>query len=115
MTPAFVRVLQRRALADHMAVLDAILERLRSGEDPRADRRSREQRGPEDQDGKTGESPALGQLIAFLTRALICASSAAVSSFSANSTGHMAPLSRFAVSLKPSVAYLVLNFSAGLK
>ena len=33
-------------------------------------------------------------------------------SFSANSVGHMAPSSRFALSLKPSVAYRVLNFCA---
>src|SRR5206468_7007666 len=32
--------------------------------------------------------------------------------FSAKAVGHMAPSSRFAASLKPSVAYLVLNFCA---
>src|SRR5438105_1488204 len=52
------------------------------------------------------------QLTAFLTSAPILASSAAVNSFSAKATGHMAPSSRFAASLKPNVAYLVLNFCA---
>src|SRR5918911_2566659 len=52
------------------------------------------------------------QLTAFFTSATIRASSAAVSSFSAKAVGHMAPSSRFASSLKPSVAYLVLNFWA---
>ena len=52
------------------------------------------------------------QLTAFLTRALILASSAGVSSFSAKEVGHMAPSSRFAVSLKPKVAYLALNLAA---
>src|SRR5438876_3999711 len=52
------------------------------------------------------------QLTAFFTSALILASSAAVNSFSAKAVGHMAPWSRFAVSLKPNVAYLVLNFCA---
>src|SRR5437867_3197617 len=55
------------------------------------------------------------QLTAFFTSALILASSAAVNSFRAKTTGHMAPSSRFAASLKPSVAYLVLNFCAGWK
>ena len=50
------------------------------------------------------------QLAAFFTSALILASSAAVSSFSAKAVGHMWPSSRFALSLKPIVAYLVLNF-----
>ena len=49
---------------------------------------------------------------ACCTSAPILASSAAVNSLSANATGHMLPSSRFALSLKPSVAYLVLNFSA---
>src|SRR5881628_143014 len=52
------------------------------------------------------------QLTAFFTSAPILASSAAVTSFSAKATGHMAPSSRFAASLKPNVAYLVLNFCA---
>jgi hypothetical protein len=38
--------------------------------------------------------------------------SAAVNSFSAKEVGHMAPSSRFALSLKPNVAYLDLNFCA---
>src|SRR5438105_10520962 len=58
-------------------------------------------------------SPASGpQLTAFFTSAPILASSAAVSSFSAKEVGHIAPSSRFALSLKPNVAYLVLNFCA---
>jgi hypothetical protein len=62
------------------------------------------------QDGASGEfSP---QLTAFFTSALILASSMAVNSFSAKEVGHMAPSSRFAVSLKPNVAYLELNFCA---
>src|SRR4030066_305251 len=52
------------------------------------------------------------QLTAFFTSALILASSAAVNSFSAKATGHRAPSSRFASSLKPNVAYLDLNFCA---
>src|SRR5438309_3566575 len=52
------------------------------------------------------------QLTAFFTSALILASSVAVNSFSAKATGHRRPSSRFAVSLKPNVAYLVLNFCA---
>src|SRR5436190_8369918 len=52
------------------------------------------------------------QLTAFFTSAPIFFSSAAVNSFSAKEVGHMAPLSRFALSLKPNVAYLVLNFCA---
>src|SRR5882757_8524835 len=50
------------------------------------------------------------QLAAFFTSAPILASSAAVNSVRAKAVGHMVPLSRFALSLKPSVAYLVLNF-----
>src|SRR2546425_13229410 len=52
------------------------------------------------------------QLTAFFTSAPILASSAAVNPFSAKATGHTAPWSRFAASLKPSVEYLVLNFCA---
>jgi hypothetical protein len=52
------------------------------------------------------------QLTACFTSAPILASSAAVNSVSAKATGHMPPSSRFAVSLKPNVAYLVLNFCA---
>src|SRR2546428_357570 len=66
--------------------------------------------GPRTGGRKTGEiSP---QLTAFFTSALIFASSAAVNSFSAKATGHRAPSSRLALSLKPNVAYLVLNFCA---
>jgi hypothetical protein len=38
-----------------------------------------------------------------------------VNSFSAKEVGHMVPSSRFAASLKPNVAYRVLNFSAALE
>ena len=63
--------------------------------------------------GASGEiSP---QPTAFFTSATILASSAAVNSFSAKETGHMLPSSRFASSLKPNVAYLDLNFDAGVK
>src|SRR5947208_7129454 len=62
---------------------------------------------------RAGPSGELGpQLTAFFTSAPILASSAAVNSFSAKATGHIAPSSRFAPSLKPNVAYLVLNFCA---
>src|SRR6185437_10528577 len=57
-----------------------------------------------------GDQPSRNpQLTAFFTSAPIFASSVAVSSFSANAVGHMWPSSRFALSLNPSVAYLVLN------
>src|SRR5438874_3249811 len=52
------------------------------------------------------------QLTAFFTRAPILASSMAVNSFSAKSTGHTVPSSSFALSLKPNVAYLALNLCA---
>src|SRR6476660_4206899 len=52
------------------------------------------------------------QLTAFFTSALILASSVSVNFFSEKATGHIAPSSRFAESLKPNVAYLVLNFCA---
>src|SRR3954471_2234868 len=52
------------------------------------------------------------QATAVFTRSAILVSTSAVNSLSANEVGHMAPASRFALSLKPSVAYLVLNFSA---
>ncbi len=55
------------------------------------------------------------QATALFTRVAILASSAGVRSFSAKSVGHMWPSSRFASSLKPSVVYRVLNFSAGRK
>ena len=51
------------------------------------------------------------QLTAFFTSVLILTSSAAVNRVSVNEVSHKAPSSRFALSLKPSVAYLVLNFS----
>jgi hypothetical protein len=60
--------------------------------------------------GASGE--IIPQLTAFFTRAPILSSSAAVNSFSAKAVGHMAPSSRFAASVKPNVAYLVLNFCA---
>jgi hypothetical protein len=53
-----------------------------------------------------------GQLTAFFTSAAMLASTSAVNSVRAKATGHMAPSSRFALSLKPNVAYLVLNFCA---
>ena len=60
--------------------------------------------------GPSGElSP---QLTALFTSEPILASSAAVNSVSAKAVGHMVPSSRFASSLKPNVAYLVLNFCA---
>src|SRR6266508_2012280 len=52
------------------------------------------------------------QLTAFFTSAPILASSAAVNSFSAKATGHTVSSSRFALSLKPNVAYLALNLCA---
>ncbi|MDQ6872945.1 MAG: hypothetical protein M3037_13220, partial [Gemmatimonadota bacterium] len=55
------------------------------------------------------------QLTAFFTSAPILASSAGVKSFSAKAVGHMWPSSRVALSLKPKVAYLVLNFCASWK
>ncbi len=58
---------------------------------------------------------SLAQLAAFLTNAPIFASTSLVNSFSANEAGHMAPSSSLAVSLKPKVAYLTLNFSAPWK
>src|SRR5712692_8778349 len=51
------------------------------------------------------------QLAAFLMSAPILSSLPAVNSFSANSVGHMLPSSSLALSLKPSVAYLLLNLS----
>src|SRR5919109_4036990 len=55
-------------------------------------------------------SPRCHQLAAFFTSAAILASTAAVKSVRAKAVGHMAPSSRFALSWKPSVAYLDLNF-----
>lgn len=65
------------------------------------------------EEARAGSSGALSpQLTACFTRALIRSSSAAVNSFSAKEVGHMAPSSRFASSLKPSVVYLDLNLCA---
>jgi hypothetical protein len=50
------------------------------------------------------------QLTALFTSVAIVFSSAAVSFVSAKELGHIVPSSRFALSLKPRVAYLVLNF-----
>ena len=52
------------------------------------------------------------QLTAFFTSAPIFTSSVAVNSFSAKATGHPVPSSRFALSLKPDVAYLALETCA---
>ncbi len=52
------------------------------------------------------------QLTACFTSAPILASSAAVNAVRAKEVGHMLPSSRFALSLKPNVAYLELNFCA---
>src|SRR5438067_9505931 len=63
-----------------------------------------------------GMEPWIGevspQLTAFFTSAPILASSAAVNAVSAKAVGHRTPSSRFASCMKPSVAYLVLNFCA---
>ena len=60
-------------------------------------------------------STDMAQLTAFLTKARILVSHAAVRSVSANDVGHIAPSSRLAASSKPNVAYRVLNLSALLK
>src|SRR6476620_10102575 len=62
--------------------------------------------------GRAREVQRPPQLTAFCTSAPILASSAAVNSFNANATGHAVPSSRFALSLKPNVAYLSLNLCA---
>ena len=49
---------------------------------------------------------------AFLTSVRSFFSSAAVRSFSAKAIGHMVPWSRFALSLKPNIAYRSLNLPA---
>jgi SnoaL-like polyketide cyclase len=64
---------------------------------------------------RAARGPRPPQLTALFTSALILASSAAVNSFRAKEVGHMLPSSRFAVALKPNVAYLSLNFDAGVK
>ena len=51
-------------------------------------------------------------LTACLTSFAILASSAFVNFLSAKATGHMEPSSSFALSLKPNIAYLSLNFAA---
>src|SRR5438093_2780185 len=72
---------------------------------------TRERLVPTDDPARAGASGGISpQLTAFFTSATILASSVAVNSLRANATGHRAPSSRFAVSLKPKVAYLVLNF-----
>src|SRR5918912_536426 len=55
------------------------------------------------------------QLTARLTSSAMRFSSAFVSLVSANAVGHMLPSSRFALSLKPIVAYRALNFAASWK
>src|SRR5262249_19055045 len=70
---------------------------------------------PRPGDTQVGRGPLAGraadrlscQLTAFFTSAAILASSAAVNSGRAKAVGHMAPSSRFALSPKPSVAYLL--------
>src|SRR5437762_14309848 len=57
-------------------------------------------------DDRTNTHRERPQLTAFFTSVLIVVSSAAVNSFSANATGHMAPSSRFALSLDPPFPYL---------
>lgn len=72
----------------------------------------------DDKQGKNHRQPAMGlakpgipvhcdlllYLTAFFTSALICSSTAGVNAVSPKAVGHMAPSSRFAVSLKPRVA-----------
>jgi hypothetical protein len=65
--------------------------------------------------GREGSSGTWAQLTAFFTSAPIFLSSEAVTFFSAKEVGHISPWSRFASALKPSVAYLSLNFEAGVK
>src|SRR5215212_10149088 len=62
--------------------------------------------------GEASQARESAQPTAFFTSAPILASSAVVNSLSAKEVGHMAPSSRFALSLKLNVAYLVLNFWA---
>jgi hypothetical protein len=65
-----------------------------------------------DQPGSRRDGLGPAQLTAFFTSARICASPALVNAFSAKEVGHTAPSSSFALSLKPRVAYLALNFCA---
>src|SRR5262249_29173097 len=67
---------------------------------------------------RVSEQRAIGvrdQFTACFTSAAIRFSSAAVSFVSAKAIGHMEPSSRFAVSLKPNIAYRSLNFPASRK
>src|SRR5205085_7227058 len=75
--------------------------------------RARRRRAPRDTTGRARRRNP--QRTAFFTSAPILSSSAAVNSVSAKAVGHMWPSSRVAWSLKPSVAYLVLNFCAAWK
>lgn len=61
---------------------------------------------------RTAGSDLSPQLTAFFTSAPILASSAALSTFNPKPVAHIPPSSRFAVSMKPSDEYLVLNFVA---
>jgi hypothetical protein len=54
-------------------------------------------------------------LAAFFTSSAIRASTAAVSFVTAKETGHISPSSRLASGWNSKVAYLTLNFEAGLK
>src|SRR3954453_12179860 len=79
--------------------VEGLALRVPSLSDP--DRVARDQRDP--------------QLTAFLTISAMRASTSAFNSVSANEVGHISPSSRFALSLKPSVAYRLLNFCASWK
>ena len=79
----------------------------------RSSGRSRRRR-PEPPGGRV-RGAAVAQPAAFFTSSPILFSSAAVNVVSAKAVGHMVPSSRFAASLKPSVAYLALNFFASWK
>ena len=59
--------------------------------------------------------PIAPQLTAFLMSSAMRFSSADVSSERAKAVGHIVPSSSLASSLKPSVAYRVLNLSAAWK
>lgn len=60
--------------------------------------------------GEPGSQPT-----AIFTSAVILASTAGVISVSAYALGHIEPSSRWALSLKPRVAYLTLNFARSWK
>ena len=70
---------------------------------------------PEREDLRAREVGPGPQLAAFFTSLAILASAAGVSSFNAQDVAHNSPSSRFAVSLKPIVAYLALNFALSWK